>query len=484
MSIPTVFRMPRRAPLTSCLAGVLGLALSVATGRELPASSRTQARDALLSGLNLATVPWPGNIASESKGMPRTVSSCVDDGNPGSLRYEVEHAASGDTIDLSALMCSTITLGSEIKVAQNDLKILGWGSAYLTLDGNGHSRIFNHTANNGTLAIYDLTLANGYYASNGNAAKGGCIIASATKVRLVRSVVTHCTVLSTSSDLTAHARGGGIFASYLTSLGSTITENKAYAYGGGSGSGAGAFVGGLYSKYSLISHNKSLDDRPSCSSDSAGIASQSTIYLKGTTISENSACGVGAIWIGGNGTASTIINSTISGNSASNLDAVGGIVTNRPLKLLNSTVAFNRARGGTGGVFLSQDAALTLQSSIVADNIAAGKPSDVNGTAGASIGGTSDNLVIASTLPLPMGTRLDCPKLNPLVDNGGGLPTHALMETSPAIDQGDNDANLDHDQRSAPRVAGAAADIGAYERQPGEKDERLLVSGFDGLCDQ
>ena len=76
------------------------------------------------------------------------------------------------------------------------------------------------------------------------------------------------------------------------------------------------------------------------------------------------------------------------------------------------------------------------------------------------------------------------PRMPPQPDNGGVVPTHALMETRPAIDHGDNDANLDNDQRRAPRVAGAAADIGAYERQPVEKDERLLVSGFDGLCDQ
>jgi hypothetical protein len=234
----------------------------------------------------------------------------------------------------------------------------------------------------------------------------------------------------------------------------------------------------------VFSRNTTFDNRVSCASAAGGIHSSNTMYLKGTTISQNSACDIGAVFVGINGTSSTFINTTISGNTASRSDSVGGVLTNRPLTLMNSTIAFNRVGGGTGGVYLNQGAPLTLQSSIVADNVAAGKPSDVGGTAGASIGGTSDSLVTATPLTLPMGTRQDCPKLNPLADNGGVVPTHALMETSPAIDHGDNDANLDNDQRRAPRVAGAAADIGAYERQPGEKDERLLVSGFDGLCDQ
>ena len=44
--------------------------------------------------------------------------------------------------------------------------------------------------------------------------------------------------------------------------------------------------------------------------------------------------------------------------------------------------------------------------------------------------------------------------------------THALLEGSPAIDHGNNEAGLDYDQRGTgfPRVQGTQADIGAFER--------------------
>lgn len=56
--------------------------------------------------------------------------------------------------------------------------------------------------------------------------------------------------------------------------------------------------------------------------------------------------------------------------------------------------------------------------------------------------------------------------LEPLADNRGFTMTHVLAAGSPAIDAGNNEAGLDTDQRGKgfPRVSGAQADIGAYER--------------------
>ena len=62
------------------------------------------------------------------------------------------------------------------------------------------------------------------------------------------------------------------------------------------------------------------------------------------------------------------------------------------------------------------------------------------------------------------------PLLGPLQDNGGPTFTHALQFGSPAIDKGNpatpgsgGTACEATDQRGAPRPAGAACDIGAYE---------------------
>jgi hypothetical protein len=58
------------------------------------------------------------------------------------------------------------------------------------------------------------------------------------------------------------------------------------------------------------------------------------------------------------------------------------------------------------------------------------------------------------------------PKLSPLANNGGPTLTMALLPGSPAIDAGDNASAPPTDQRGAPRPAGLACDIGAYEYDP------------------
>ena len=50
-----------------------------------------------------------------------------------------------------------------------------------------------------------------------------------------------------------------------------------------------------------------------------------------------------------------------------------------------------------------------------------------------------------------------------LQDNGGPTKTHALLEGSPAIGAGDQEAAPDKDQRGVSRPQGNGSDIGAYE---------------------
>ena len=71
------------------------------------------------------------------------------------------------------------------------------------------------------------------------------------------------------------------------------------------------------------------------------------------------------------------------------------------------------------------------------------------------------------------------PLLSPLRDNGGALPTHALLPGSPAIDAGDNAGCPAADQRGVARPKDgdadgtATCDIGAYEYQADP-----LIAGF------
>ncbi|MEQ8881237.1 MAG: choice-of-anchor Q domain-containing protein, partial [Cyclobacteriaceae bacterium] len=54
--------------------------------------------------------------------------------------------------------------------------------------------------------------------------------------------------------------------------------------------------------------------------------------------------------------------------------------------------------------------------------------------------------------------------LEPLADNGGFTPTHALLPNSLAINAADSTVSGGTDQRGAPRVQDGRADIGAFER--------------------
>ena len=58
------------------------------------------------------------------------------------------------------------------------------------------------------------------------------------------------------------------------------------------------------------------------------------------------------------------------------------------------------------------------------------------------------------------------PLLGPLADNGGDTLTHALLDDSPAIDQGVCVAGIDTDQRGVSRPQSTTCDIGAFEFKP------------------
>src|SRR5262249_31586912 len=87
------------------------------------------------------------------------VSNC-DDAGPGSLRQALLDAVDGDSIDLTGLACSTITLTTGMLDTTAAVTIQGPGEAALTIDGGGTSRVLHSSGT--SLSIYDVTLANGY----------------------------------------------------------------------------------------------------------------------------------------------------------------------------------------------------------------------------------------------------------------------------------------------------------------------------------
>ena len=89
------------------------------------------------------------------------------------------------------------------------------------------------------------------------------------------------------------------------------------------------------------------------------------------------------------------------------------------------------------------------------------------------------NLDSGTSCGFPTQNSTKDPLLGPLADNGGPTKTHALLEGSPAIDQG-NSFGESTDQRGLPRPSdfvgipnasgGDGSDIGAFELQLREPD--------------
>jgi hypothetical protein len=474
----SVSRIPRRSLFIGLAAG-LGLSIAAAQAASLPhAASRGSAFPAIGNTLaarfgDKPNHPWAGTT--------HHVTNCADDPAPGSgsLRSIIADATtvSGDSIDFTQLpmMCSKITLGGDaIAVNQDSLYLQGPGAAKLTIDANAASAALYHYGS-GTLYVSDLTISNG--SGPHGAGWGGCIY-SASNASLADSIVTNCK--ATSHNVNTPARGGGIYTrGDLTLIRSTISDNAALTTAGAKTYGGGVYVGGnFFSLGSTISDNTATAPGSTTTMGGGALVYGNVVSIETSTISDNKAKTAGGLMLLNTVTGS-ILNSTISGNSSR---YYGGILTNGNLTVTNSTVAFNRSNLSTDASGLyTRNATLTLQNSIIADNVSSGEASDLGGSPGTQVSG-SNNLVVSSTLTFS-GTIGVCPHLDVLADNGGGTRTHGLRQDSAAIDNGDA-MNSMLDQRGVARPQGAAVDIGAFERQSTDKEERLLASGFDGLCDQ
>jgi hypothetical protein len=433
---------------------------------------------ACLATLLGATLPAPAAASAPPVSAPHAVlvDNCNDSG-AGSLRDAVTAAVSGDTIDMSQLTCSTISLTSgAIVFAQDDLTIRGPGRGVLTLDGSGNpgTGILFHLGT-GTVGVHDLTIANGNKYRSDVDALGGCIY-SAGSVSVFYSDVLNCSTRSAGVDA---AFGGGIFThgqTYLTH--SRVNGNRTIADGGYSGGGGVFAEGGFISKYSTVADNTVITNVPP--SFGGGVHARGGVFINASTFSGNEAPNMGGLALVDNGGANaTIVQSTISGNRA---DYIAGLYSRVPLGMYNSTVAFNDAThtqsvGGDpigAGMQISQ---LTyIHSSILSNNMVGTTFDDLGGSAGVILAGSND-IITGTTLSPPPDTIGFDPELGPLQDNGGWTRTHAPAAAGFAVDGGNNDSAYFYDQRGQgfARVAGAAADVGAFETNA----DIIFTNGFN-----
>jgi len=397
-----------------------------------------------------------------------------------------------DVISFSLSLPATITLDPMLGslVVDDNLSVLGPGADQLTIQNASATafRIFDIAATTAEATFSGVTLQGG----DAGAGDGGAIRSAASAQLQLQNVG----LIDNSA-----ANGGALAVSsgQVEIHDATITGNAASSEGG-----ALALLGSQCEIFhSTIAGNNAAADGGAIMAGSGQVA-----IISSTIANNTSGANGGAVAVTAATASLTTLNSTLSGNTATT--AGGGVYSeNAAVTLTTSTLTLNTASSGGGIGFLADGNGeeLHLSNTIVADNTAGTAPDFLApGSLGpltfsvvySLIGNNSGTSLTESTFsggqPVPDadgnliggGTSpLVDPQLSPLADNGGPTQTHALVETSPAVDTGahaaqlpqdeydlDGDGNttefLSVDQRGdfAVRVVNVRSDIGAFELPP------------------
>jgi hypothetical protein len=236
------------------------------------------------------------------------------------------------------------------------------------------------------------------------------------------------------------------------------------------GLGTVSNVGGGVANFGgvLLIQNSTIRDNTNVAGGGGGIAHlpEGALTIVDSTIAGNVVNGPG----GGilfQGTF-TLTNSTVSGNVADTGAGIAEINYNATAVIQYSTIASNTASLAGDSIALSHaDSIVALTSSIVAS---AGDSCDL--PTGATIIDQGYNLESSSSCGLTMTTSLanTNPLLLPLAANGGDTETHALAESSPALNTIPLGANgcgtlFVTDQRGDLRPSHGRCDMGSFEAQ-------------------
>jgi hypothetical protein len=357
--------------------------------------------------------------------------------------------------------------------------------------------------------MYSSTLSDNY--TTGDYSPGGAFFGYAT----LGGLEGHNSTISGNSTSGYKSPGGALDITYAQTLSYFVISNNSTS--GNLSSGGAIYTKNVFVANSVISGNEVTGE----GSNGGAVHARSTNSIDSTiqtsTVSDNQAIGVGGsgggLWM----LSGRIIESTISGNVASE----GGsglqidVCSTSPsiLTAYNSTVAFNTTNTlGGAEVYLASSgcssfggssqasASAKLTSTMLADTTVAGAPSaDIAVASGLVLSVNTDHdliqrpsvnpsITINNAASSPAVITQD-PKLLALADNGCGVksgapgttlcaPTHAIT-CSPPLNAGSNPNNYTDDERGTgyPRVYGIAADIGAFELQPG--GDEIFCNGFE-----
>jgi len=285
---------------------------------------------------------------------------------------------------------------------------------------------------------------------------------------------------------TTDGDGGGLYnAGPITASEIVVTNNQ-----------CGKNGGGIYNEGDSVIEDSTIADN--VGEGGGGIFATgnpaTSLQIRRSTLSGNTAIGGGAL--SARVVEVNITNSTISGNSGS--DVGGGVYANGVVTLVNCSLVDNIAVGaeqfgGAGvNVFNSGSVSVTMVNTLLSGNSAGAEEGSREANCGCT--GNQQNCVSGmnrkiETLGYNLADDETCNLdgtgdlddvadvgIGPLEDNEGPTLTHALLEGSPAIDAGDNDACPNNDQRGSIRPADGdedgtfVCDIGAFELFPGYTD--------------
>ncbi|MEP6483396.1 MAG: choice-of-anchor Q domain-containing protein [Rudaea sp.] len=315
-------------------------------------------------------------VTASSEAAP-AVTNCSASGN-GSLAAAVAGAASGDTVDMTALNCSAISLAGTLFIEVPNLTIAGPGVAKLTVTSNGNGTLYHQAV--GTLSLKDMTITNSNPAIANS--MGGCVNA-ANNLTMLRTVVKNCHMHNTNT--LGITEGGGVAVEGdLTMTNSQVTGSSitaGFARGGGIAVHGNAAISG-----STISANSvSTSSTGLARTGGGGLYVAGTLTMLDSTVSTNSASSAGPYVVGGGmyvGTKAGPTNvaylgySTVSGNtlnSSTSGSAAGiqgaGLYTNKFTDIRFSTVDHNHSSGNGGGIANGPNAKLDLFESTISGNV-------------------------------------------------------------------------------------------------------------------
>jgi len=489
------FQQPRirRTVLATCLGAALGVlgAHADTTSATTPAAA-TDARlmrEAMLASTIVRDPRVEAYRAQHPSRPPRpdgaathVVTNCNDDG-PGSLRNAFDVAASGDTIDMTSLACSTITLTTgSLATTLTDIDVVGPGSLYLTLTSERNSAIFTHLGT-GELNISGVALIDGAKYTTTGDANGGCVY-SLGNVRMEDVRAKYCIAASVDGD----ARGGAVYAAEGISLHDSVISGNEVSSTNGVGIGGGLFTPeSLGTKYATIQNNDA-------STGAGGASIGGNLTFKYSTASSNEAPIVAGLdnWAGNATTINIVRNSTIANNHSSASSFGAGLYLGADSTISNSTISGNIEENAAttkygAGISIPDGVDITMTSTIVSGNVlrdtsgggATDFPSDIGlsgfGSASFVVAGSHNLIGRAGDNEVPADTIVEVdPMLGNLAYNGGPTWTMLPLPGSPAIDAGSGSIEWDQRGDGYPRLVGGGVDIGAVEAS-----DVIFADGFD-----